>query len=300
MAEPSPTPLADDADAPDHEPDDADAPDHEPDVAPVEPATGGRPRGEGPSVAMALAAALSVGITAAAAFLSSTDGPSTVTAGPSTYLSPAAAARQGAGAPADEESASTTSTVIVSATAQTFAAGPLLPTTELAATSSSTTSTTTTPTSLLSGPSTTRTSSASTTTTAAPTTTVAPPTTISQPLTISVFNKMTSGMAMVEAPPRALQTVAVNPCYPFAGCSTLPGTAFATGASLVAVCQVDRSAQPGGFVTNGDDASPADDANPGLARSARWYGIRWNQAVGFLSEVWVIAPQRGGLGLPPC
>jgi hypothetical protein len=54
-------------------------------------------------------------------------------------------------------------------------------------------------------------------------------------------------------------------------------------------------------ITNGADNDPADDRNPGLFASTRWYGILLaNGNLGFVSEVWVARPQRGGLGLPSC
>lgn len=63
-----------------------------------------------------------------------------------------------------------------------------------------------------------------------------------------------------------------------------------------AICQT-----VGVRTTNGDDGDPADDANPRLFSSKRYYGVRLrNGTFGYLSEVWVRAADRGGLGLPSC
>jgi hypothetical protein len=49
-----------------------------------------------------------------------------------------------------------------------------------------------------------------------------------------------------------------------------------------AVCQPE-----GPRVTNGNDADPADDGNPQRFTSNRYYGVRWNGRIRYLSEVWV-------------
>ena len=63
-----------------------------------------------------------------------------------------------------------------------------------------------------------------------------------------------------------------------------------------AVCQIT-----GERVTNGHDGDPADDANPGRVESARYYGIRRpDGTLGYVSEVWLLAADRGGQDLPGC
>jgi hypothetical protein len=53
--------------------------------------------------------------------------------------------------------------------------------------------------------------------------------------------------------------------------------------------------------TNGNDHDGADDRNPGLFESTRYYGVRLDdKQFGYVSEVWVRAGDRGGLGLPNC
>jgi hypothetical protein len=63
-----------------------------------------------------------------------------------------------------------------------------------------------------------------------------------------------------------------------------------------AVCQTT-----GKRTTNGNDGDPADDSNPYLFESTRYYGVRLgDRTFGFVSEVWLRAEDRGGLGLPGC
>ena len=113
--------------------------------------------------------------------------------------------------------------------------------------------------------------------------------------TIVADNRVTSGAtAMREDTPAYLSTVTRNFCKRD-GCA-LPGTDFGSGATLTAECTVI-----GNRTTNGQDNSAIDDGNPGLYTSTRWYGIRWGDGrFGYLSEVWVAAPYRGGLGLRSC
>jgi hypothetical protein len=84
---------------------------------------------------------------------------------------------------------------------------------------------------------------------------------------------------------------------PFCGGRCLRGTGQVSGGRYDgAVCQTR-----GGRVTNGDDSVKADDTNPGLFSSDRYYGVRLaGGTFGYLSEVWVRRADRGGLGLPPC
>ena len=102
------------------------------------------------------------------------------------------------------------------------------------------------------------------------------------------------GTQMREDTPAYLSTVTQNYCKSN-GCA-LSGTDLNTGAQITAICQV-QSAR----TTNGQDNSSIDDANPGLHQSNLWYGIRWGDGrFGYISEVWINAAHRGGLGLPGC
>ncbi len=112
--------------------------------------------------------------------------------------------------------------------------------------------------------------------------------------TVSVLNQVTSGSEMREDTPSYLSTLPASSCKRD-GCA-LEGTDVNTGAELDATCQT-----LGPRVTNGDDTTPADDDNPGLADSRLWYGIRWSDGrFGFLAEVWIQPDDRGGLDLPLC
>jgi len=112
---------------------------------------------------------------------------------------------------------------------------------------------------------------------------------------ITVYNKVTNGAAdMREDKPAYLSTLTQNYCKMF-GCN-LPSTDMLSGAKINAVCQT-----PGARTTNGEDGSAEDDANPNLYESTLWYGIRWPDGrFGYISEVWIQARYRGGLGLPQC
>lgn len=112
---------------------------------------------------------------------------------------------------------------------------------------------------------------------------------------VVVLNQVTNGPTqMREDVPAYLSTVPRNYCKRD-GCA-LGGTDMGTGAYLTAVCQTG-----GVRTTNGWDANPSDDGNPGLFESTRWYLIRWGDGrAGYLSEVWLYPQFRGGLGLPGC
>ena len=75
------------------------------------------------------------------------------------------------------------------------------------------------------------------------------------------------------------------------------GTERSSGQTYdAAVCQTG-----GERTTNGNDSSAADDANPERFESTRYYGVRLsNGTFGYVSEVWIRAADRGGLGLPGC
>ncbi|MCO5315350.1 MAG: VWA domain-containing protein [Solirubrobacterales bacterium] len=113
---------------------------------------------------------------------------------------------------------------------------------------------------------------------------------------ITVYNQVTNGMGMVEDPtPTRLTT------KPWAFCTSrgcnVGGTERRTGQTYdAAVCQTF-----GERITNGNDHSPADDANPNRFESTRYYGVQLTDGTfGLISEVWINAADRGGLGLPAC
>jgi hypothetical protein len=115
-------------------------------------------------------------------------------------------------------------------------------------------------------------------------------------VTVVADNRVTNGATAMreDDQPAYLSTVTANFCKRD-GCA-LPGTDFWSGANLVAECTVI-----GNRTTNGQDNSSIDDSNPGLYTSYRWYGIRWGDGrFGYVSEVWLAAPYRGGLGLRTC
>lgn len=113
---------------------------------------------------------------------------------------------------------------------------------------------------------------------------------------ITVDNRVTNGNVMREDPtPARLQTRAEIYCGT-KGCN-IGGTERVTGQTYdAAVCQTQ-----GQRTTNGNDGSSVDDANPERFESTRYYGVRLsNGTYGVISEVWIRAADRGGLGLPAC
>ena len=113
---------------------------------------------------------------------------------------------------------------------------------------------------------------------------------------ITVDNRVTNGMGMREDTTPARLTT-----KPWIRCSTrgcnINGTERSSGGTYdAAVCQTT-----GERTTNGHDGSASDDANPERFESTRYYGVRLgNGTFGYVSEVWIRASDRGGLGLPGC
>ncbi|RKQ90918.1 murein DD-endopeptidase MepM/ murein hydrolase activator NlpD [Solirubrobacter pauli] len=113
---------------------------------------------------------------------------------------------------------------------------------------------------------------------------------------ITVDNRVTNGMSMREdSSPARLTTKAWIRCGT-RGCN-IGGTERGSGGTYdAAVCQTS-----GERTTNGNDSSAADDGNPERFESTRYYGVRLHDGTfGFISEVWIRASDRGGLGLPGC
>ncbi|SFF37933.1 helix-turn-helix domain-containing protein [Blastococcus tunisiensis] len=124
----------------------------------------------------------------------------------------------------------------------------------------------------------------------------APASSPSGPVIVTVQNEVTAGpAAMREDSPAYLSSRPENSCRA-RGCLAPGDAAFDTGDTLEVVCQVT-----GERTTNGNDGDPADDANPELFTSTRWYGSRLpDGSLGYLAETWISPADRGGLGLPRC
>jgi surface antigen len=113
---------------------------------------------------------------------------------------------------------------------------------------------------------------------------------------ITVDNRVTNGAGMREdTTPARLLTKPWILCGS-RGCN-INGTERGSGGTYdAAVCQTF-----GERTTNGHDGSSSDDANPELFSSTRYYGVRLGDGTfGYVSEVWIRAADRGGLGLPAC
>ena len=125
---------------------------------------------------------------------------------------------------------------------------------------------------------------------------VRPPQAGPSPVVITVDNRVTNGSGMREdTTPVRLTTKPWINCGS-RGCNIV-GTERSSGGTYdAAICQT-----VGERTTNGYDGSSADDANPELYESTRYYGVRLgNGTFGYVSEVWIRAADRGGVGLPNC
>lgn len=115
--------------------------------------------------------------------------------------------------------------------------------------------------------------------------------------TLRIDNRVTNGMSMSQDPvPLRLTTKPWRYCTT-RGCN-IAGTERTTGDTYdAATCQT-----AGERFTNGNDHDAVDDNNPNLAISTRYYGVELagTTTFGYVSEVWVQAADRGGLGLPAC
>jgi hypothetical protein len=111
-----------------------------------------------------------------------------------------------------------------------------------------------------------------------------------------VWNKVTNGpRGLAEDRPAYLSTRPQNYCLRD-GCAVADTDRGTGGTYAPAVCQVLAAR-----TTNGNDRDPADDINPDLFTSERWYGVLMTDAsIAYISEVWIDPSQRGGLGLPGC
>ncbi len=114
--------------------------------------------------------------------------------------------------------------------------------------------------------------------------------------TIVVQNQVTNGATgMREDSTQAYLSTSATPKCRLNGCM-VPDTWLNTGDSLTATCWTH-----GQEMTNGMRHDPVDDANPGLVTSTLWYRARTSGGrEGLISEVYIRADDRGGLGLPSC
>lgn len=113
---------------------------------------------------------------------------------------------------------------------------------------------------------------------------------------LTVDNRVTNGMGMREdTTPARLLTKPWVRCGA-RGCN-INGTERGSGETYdAAICQTF-----GERTTNGHDSDASDDANPLRFESTRYYGVRLSNGVfGYVSETWIRAADRGGLGLPAC
>ncbi len=113
---------------------------------------------------------------------------------------------------------------------------------------------------------------------------------------VTVDNRVTRGLNMDEDPTLLRLTT-----KPWINClireCAIGGTERKSGETYdAAICQA-----VGDRTTNGDDTSAADDDNPNLHTSTRYYQVQLpDDTYGYVSEVWLAKRDRGGLGLPPC
>ncbi|GAA4784504.1 hypothetical protein GCM10023200_17690 [Actinomycetospora chlora] len=115
--------------------------------------------------------------------------------------------------------------------------------------------------------------------------------------TVVVQNRVAIGPGglVEDSTPSYLGTRPVAYCARQPGCK-IPGTEVGSGATFVAVCQLSGDA-----ITNADLTSTSIGQNPNAAVSALWLGARAPDGrIGYISEVYLAPPYRGGLGLPPC
>jgi hypothetical protein len=111
---------------------------------------------------------------------------------------------------------------------------------------------------------------------------------------VNVFNMVTNGAEGMRPDPTPLVLTPV-PRYPCDCADDYVSGPLEDGTPLLATCVAD-----GSRVTNGQDDDGADDANPGLVDSTRWYRVDWEGEVGWIAEAWVEPAQRGGAGLATC
>lgn len=115
-------------------------------------------------------------------------------------------------------------------------------------------------------------------------------------VSITVQNKVALGPAdLVEDDSPLYLSTRTEPYCARKGCK-LPGTEMKSGTVLSASCQTQ-----GAEMFNYNVDLPESAQNPHHVKSALWYVVEWPSGVkGYISEVYLEAQYRGGLGLPPC
>ncbi|MFD4675450.1 helix-turn-helix domain-containing protein [Lentzea sp. NPDC058450] len=117
-----------------------------------------------------------------------------------------------------------------------------------------------------------------------------------RPMALEVQNKVALGATDLreDTTPVYLSTKTVGSCA--RNNCKLEGTEVTSGALLVATCHTT-----GAELVNYNLDAPDSKSNPNAARSTLWYRVRTPNGIsGYLSEVYVLPRDRGGLGLPPC
>lgn len=113
---------------------------------------------------------------------------------------------------------------------------------------------------------------------------------------ITVQNKVALGPSSLieDTTPSYLSSKPIPYCSHY-GCEE-PGTQVSSGAMLVAICYTY-----GAQMYNYNLDSSASQNNPYRASSKLWYKVIFpDQRSGYISEVYIVAADRGGIGLPRC
>lgn len=113
---------------------------------------------------------------------------------------------------------------------------------------------------------------------------------------IDIDNRVTNGVGMREDTTPARLTT-----QPWTHCTSRACNIYGTERSSGQVYEAAVCQTFGERTTNGHDTNPSDDANLERFESTRYYGVRLGDGTfGYVSEVWIRADYRGGLGLPGC
>jgi hypothetical protein len=115
-------------------------------------------------------------------------------------------------------------------------------------------------------------------------------------VTVVVQNKVASGPDgfYEDVTPEYLSSKTEPRCS-HGGCE-IANTSMWSGAVLTALCQTQ-----GSEMTNANTGSAGIGQNPNASTSTRWYEVEMPTGVtGYISEVYLTAASRGGLGLPAC
>lgn len=112
---------------------------------------------------------------------------------------------------------------------------------------------------------------------------------------VVVDNRVTEGAGMLDDA-QAVQLTSQPKAFCGDACAIADTIRWSRGTYSDVYCQAE-----GDRITNGNDHDTADDHNPELVESHWYYGVRRvGGGIGYVSEVWIRAEDRGGLGLPIC